>query len=790
MKNDLYLNKLKNGEIEVAIVGMENTGKSTFANALIKLKEAFPTGSIRTTFTSTKLKYGIQDKAVVEFFSESDFNSMFREILSKIEYPNFETVNVNEMNLNSYILYFQSLRDTKEAIYKAYESTTNEDIKDIIEGYSVIKKYLNHPNKSFSKQEIENEDLKEFITDKYIARSVKKVELELSQFEDTKEMVLYDVPGFNSTTEKHKVETRKSLNSADAIILIKNVISNSQITSEEKSILNSYDENSGVKLSDKLFVYGTQIDKANNKDEAILNSKTLQDDIRKNLNVNDNRIFIGSPFAYMQKLGLENGDDNIKKLIEWDMEDSIYSIEDMKKSIKYFYKNEAFENIQRQINKNIESLKRILSKVVIDSEDSNKLEKLNMEETGLIVDFVAEIDEKLENELPDITELIKKDILKSEYFSNKLKEQISITFDKITEDKLEKQNIKIGNTRDIFATNEVNVKIRESLEPEILSKFVDLTVSLSNDKAEEYQIKTLDKLMEIFCVNDKNDYYDEIRDKLSILVDSLTEKTKYRDTSYVYLIQRFSRDLISVVIGKGKGTPSRIDNFNEAIKEFTALAVYYEDIENINKVSDFLLIQKVLNIKTSNIIEDENKDLNSGFEKYPEFKQVLSKIKQNHTPSNTVTAIIEEEQSKFKNISEENIEILVKKIIKKLDQFDDDSKPASTDSSNSINDMFEKVKRSTNKDELLEELNSDIVLLEEILKTAVVKAINLELPFSTSFTDSINKIKKAKKEFRDFIKENFTKIKYKELANTKEARVALEEKKRAIDSIKQLQISL
>ena len=70
-----FLDKLNNGEIEVAIVGMENTGKSTFANALIKLKEAFPTGSTRCTFTSTKLQYGAENKAVVRFFTKDDFNS-------------------------------------------------------------------------------------------------------------------------------------------------------------------------------------------------------------------------------------------------------------------------------------------------------------------------------------------------------------------------------------------------------------------------------------------------------------------------------------------------------------------------------------------------------------------------------------------------------------------------------------------------------------------------------------------------------------------------------------------
>ncbi len=792
-KNDLYLSKLKNGEIEVAIVGMENTGKSTFANAFIKLKEAFPTGSVRTTFTSTKLKYGTEDKAVIEFFSESDFVSMFREMLSKIKYPNHGVTNINEMSVENYTKYFETLRDTNNDTYKANISTTHQDIKDILEGYSSIKRYLNNSIRSFTKQEIENEDLKKFITDKYIARSVKKVELELSQFEDTKEMVLYDVPGFNSTTEKHKIETRKSLNSADAIILIKNVISNSQITSEEKTMLNSYDENSGIKLSDKLFAYGTQVDRANNKEDAIEVSEKLEEDLQSNLDVNSTRLFIGSPFAYMQQLGFEKDDKSVKILTEWGMESYITSIEDMKMAIKGFYKNEAFKNIQRQINMNIQTLKTILSKVIIDTEDSNRLEKLNMQETGLIADFVVETQKKLENQLPDISEDIKKEILETEYFSNKLREKITGTFDKVTEEQLEEQNKKIGNIRDVFSTNIVNSKIRESKEPEILKQFVDITVNLSNDKAEEYQKKILDKLMQIFSVEQNNEYYEEIRNKLNLLVDNLTEKSKYRDTSYVYLIQRFSRDLISVVIGKDKGSSSRIDSFDKAIKEFTALAVYYEDIENLNNVSDYSLIRKVLNIKTDSIMDDAtNEVIQYGFEEYKEFEEVVNTIKNNNISSDVAIQIIEEVRSRFKNIAEDNIKILVKKVMAKLDEYIEHNsvKPANSDSSSSIKNMYEKVKPSTNKAELLQEINSDIELLEDVLQTAVVKAINLEFPFSASFTDSINIMKNSEKEFREFTKEYFTKIKYKELSNTKEAKVALEEKKRAIDKIKELQISL
>ncbi len=53
-KNKKYLHKLKSNEFEIAIVGLEKAGKSTFANALIE-NYILPSAPERCTFTATKL---------------------------------------------------------------------------------------------------------------------------------------------------------------------------------------------------------------------------------------------------------------------------------------------------------------------------------------------------------------------------------------------------------------------------------------------------------------------------------------------------------------------------------------------------------------------------------------------------------------------------------------------------------------------------------------------------------------------------------------------------------------
>ena len=55
IKNDAirYKRKLEKGEFEIAIVGLEKAGKSTFANAIID-NEILPRDDIRCTFTKFK----------------------------------------------------------------------------------------------------------------------------------------------------------------------------------------------------------------------------------------------------------------------------------------------------------------------------------------------------------------------------------------------------------------------------------------------------------------------------------------------------------------------------------------------------------------------------------------------------------------------------------------------------------------------------------------------------------------------------------------------------------------
>ncbi|HDL5698754.1 TPA: dynamin family protein, partial [Mannheimia haemolytica] len=84
-KHHSFLSKLEKDECEIAIVGLEKAGKSTFANALIE-SDIFPSAAERCTYTTTRLIYG-EDKALVTFYTKSEFNSRFMKLLDLVKYP-------------------------------------------------------------------------------------------------------------------------------------------------------------------------------------------------------------------------------------------------------------------------------------------------------------------------------------------------------------------------------------------------------------------------------------------------------------------------------------------------------------------------------------------------------------------------------------------------------------------------------------------------------------------------------------------------------------------------------
>lgn len=196
--------KLKTSELEVAVVGLEKAGKSMFSSAFVGKPGLFPSADERCTFTSTKLQYAQEDCAIVEFYSRKEFTDKFEKILKEIEFPNgkFDTI-----QLDTFKEHFTSLKETNNDLYNKHSSKTETDIEDIIEGRDKITKQLGLANIKFS--DMLSDEVRKYITDKHLSRAVKTVSFYSNNLEGLENIILYDVPGFDSPTQVHLEQTIK-----------------------------------------------------------------------------------------------------------------------------------------------------------------------------------------------------------------------------------------------------------------------------------------------------------------------------------------------------------------------------------------------------------------------------------------------------------------------------------------------------------------------------------------------------------------------------------------------------
>jgi hypothetical protein len=337
------------------------------------------------------------------------------------------------------------------------------------------------------------------------------------------------------------------------------------------------------------------------------------------------------------------------------------------------------------------------------------------------------------------------------------------------------------DTRNEFAVDKVNIEIRKKLFNIAKENFQNLITDIANDKFEEI-LSNLNKeiLEKVLLLEVSNKYYQELQEKLSIFIGELTKDVAYNKTSFVYLIDRFSRDLIAILIDSAKGSPTRKAKFIEAQNEFLSLAFYYEETLSIDSIYNLSLIKRVLGLESIDDIESKLLEKYEIFKKFNELKEVLDLIKTKKINFEKAVEIIDFVIKSFNEIDEENINLVKKRLKNEIEK-------VNLEEIDVLDDILSSVKQSTTKEELLEELNTDIKTLKDILKSAVLKAIGLEIAFTISVVKTIDKIINSKDKInKEFINQNFAKIKHEEISKIEENRAFLEEKQRVVKNIKEL----
>jgi predicted GTPase len=112
-----FQHKIDSNIIEIAIIGEENSGKSTFINALTEnTTPLLPHINVNPIFS--QFQYG-ENKTIVETYSREEFEEIFSKMLEKIKFPNFNK-NIYEINRSNITKHIKNLQEKDIEFYKNY----------------------------------------------------------------------------------------------------------------------------------------------------------------------------------------------------------------------------------------------------------------------------------------------------------------------------------------------------------------------------------------------------------------------------------------------------------------------------------------------------------------------------------------------------------------------------------------------------------------------------------------------------------------------------------------------
>lgn len=276
--------KLSKNEYDIAIMGLEKAGKTTFLNALLGMG-LLPTRRRRCTYTTTELKSCLspnEQKIYIEYLSTADFERNKNEIGEKIKLMGKKLPELGEVESAAAATantsgadeaWDFSSNDDKSSTNLQVDKGSNwiEEYKEILRVEKDVKKYLDQ--KPLTKEFSDHKNVEimklveETISDPKIARAVKRVVIYTHKLNAKNRVTFHDVPGYDSPTTMHKRQTKEKGKLADAIIFVKKFVE-PDLKDSEIEMFEIFGQNDEfVPLKEKIIVAITFIDGANDKSD-------------------------------------------------------------------------------------------------------------------------------------------------------------------------------------------------------------------------------------------------------------------------------------------------------------------------------------------------------------------------------------------------------------------------------------------------------------------------------------------------------------------------------------------
>lgn len=761
-KADKLCQKLESKEFEVAIVGLEKAGKSTFANAMMG-NDILPSKPARCTYTVTSIRYGSTNHAEVVFYTHEEFEHNFRENLRIMGIEYADSLSYRTLNQNQYTSLFEKLAIEKQ---KYYSTTIHEDIIKILENKQTLTDYIGREKLTFTGQELTTERFKNFIENPAYAIAVKEITIHSEKFKNMPEAVIYDVPGFDSPTQMHKEQTRARMNSADVIILVAGADKPS-LTGPQLDIFDREADDDGIRFNEKIFVFANKADIAINMDETKTlsdNMNDLKQELRKYRIVDENflnkRIIPGSA-----KVSLSKNPVSLELLRSEGIDDGVDKIVSL---LKEYYRTERFEIMKKRVN-TIQAKVQNMFEHVFESQKVNAYAS----NSRLSMELFAKLRRNAEKSiLPSLNaykaELTREYNVPNLPITKRLQTDIIETITKerygVTEDEMiNAVNAHLMNNG-VPQYNLTEADLREEKYQKMSKDFVNHVVALSTDEHKACDERIIKIFLDGLGIKETNLNYTHLHET----VREFIERKKDSDENNGYyrsLVERFSSDLFEILIRSNLGSEGRWNFFQKELSNFYSLAMF-----DVNRNMSLPIDRQPLYYAL--LFQDENY---VSMQKYAEdsFNEVISIIGTEFQDDMEIKEVtrhyafikgekaVEEIRNKYAKCKDR--ESLLRRInneLEDLQEFGSKSKNDEKITSDSYNKFFIGKNTSQNEDTIRQYIEKDIKILQQVLQNVALNAINIEKPFLSLETHTIEKMRELldSDEFDSFLNANISLI--------------------------------
>lgn len=561
--------KLENNEFEIAVVGLEKAGKSSFANSLIQI-DTLPTAGKRCTYTTTCIRSGDKNAATVTFFTTRELENDLRNKLDILKIPDTHLYNLINLDLPKYEYLYS--RCSPE-IRQLYDKTVNQDIRNLLINKESIKKYLNLPPRDFEEGELDGEEFKSFIKDPERALAAKEITIyatSLAGLSNDSKTVLYDVPGFDSPTDMHKKQTFDKMDSADVIIAVANAESPS-LTSAALEVWTKTDKDDRA-LNEKLFVFANKLDRVQPADLEESKATTYQEWIqtwgilparyRDRILFGSARAAIGDEDA-REKLAALKMDDGLKQM--WD-------------DLEQYNRTARFEVLKARVGSILRKIETLFEPVNdFDAGDRNIFSDYGK----ILLELLDEQRKRLgEKDLPDYKDNLNGQMRSNKPLSNEIRKRIENLI-KSEQYGVQEQELKSWHNREagIGAAEQpgkVDGRLRGERFEKMYGDFCEQVQSVAAASHGTTESGVADIFLESLGLSKGHPSYDDMREKIIKFCNFDNDR---EEVYYSTLLERFARDLFEALIMYAHGS-DRWNKFKEEQANFISMGVFF-DSENI-----------------------------------------------------------------------------------------------------------------------------------------------------------------------------------------------------------------